>query len=62
MKYSEETALDQRAVAGMNYHTPGLLCVLWQSPALFGLHIPHVSNEGVWQNYLQVLKPFLRCK
>ena len=39
MKYSEETVLDQRS-AGMNSHTSGLLCILWQSPALSGLQIP----------------------
>lgn len=61
MMYSEEMALEQR-FAGMNYHTSGLQFVLGQSPAFFGLQIPHMSNERVWQNYLQGLKPFLKCK
>lgn len=58
MKYSEETALDQRSTS-VNDHTSGLLFVLWKSPVLSGLPIPHVSNEGMCQNYLQGLKSSL---
>ena len=45
MKNSEEMTLGQRS-AGMNYRTPGLLCVLWKSSALSGLRIPPCVRSG----------------